>query len=106
MIEIIRGRMGHAEAFHERPGGLVGQDGEGDDLVELENFETKTQSSAGRLGGVAAALEFVADAPADFDAGGEVRLEGGDGEADEAEEFATGGELDSPVAKVVLGEMI
>ncbi len=75
MIEIIRRVPRHAEALHQRPGGLIDWGGEGDYLREVKRLESEAKGSAGGLGRVAAALEFVAHAPADFDAGGEMRLE-------------------------------
>src|SRR5205814_558100 len=75
-------------------------------LIELERFESKLKSGPGSFGGVAAALEAVSDAPADFHAGREVGLEIGNIEANEADEISAGGFFDGEIAEAVLGEMI
>src|SRR5689334_3627677 len=106
MIEILGGIARHAEAFHERPRGLIGRDSEGNNLVEVQGFEAKAQGGPGGFGGVAAALEFAADAPADFLAGGEVGLEKRLAEADASNEGGGGSVLDRKDAEALLREFI
>ena len=88
MIEVIRGVARHAELFHHPARADVCGHSQGHDFGKLQMFEPVAQRGAGAFGGQAAIPMLESEAPADLDAGGEVRLEGRVRKSDEADQFA------------------
>ena len=93
MVEVFGGVGGHAELFHDAAGADVGRDGEGNDFTEHERGECVMHESLSAFCGVAVAPVLYSKAPADFDAGSEGGFKVWHGEAEVADEFASGTEL-------------
>lgn len=105
VVEIIGGVVSHADFFHDAAGAEIAGHGEGDEFFEGERTEGVLNDGASAFGGKSLAPEIGEKPPADFDAGSEVRVEGGDVEADEAEERGVAGEFRGVKAKAVLGKV-
>ena len=103
MIEIVRRVVGHPDFLHHASRLCVGDDREGDDLVEAEGRETMLERRQGRLGGVAMAPMLMGDAPADFDAWRERSLETRPGKAAHADAIGYTWRLYRPEPEPVLG---
>ena len=101
MIEVIRRVSRHSELFHDPARTDVCGHSQGHNLGKLQLFEAIAQGGAGALGSKAATPVLEGEAPADLDAGREVRLEGRVRKADEAGQFTgfakLGGEEREPV---------
>lgn len=56
--------VGHPRALHDRPGSLVLDLGDGDDLVHVEDVDDEAPGGPAHLGGVPAAPQLLTDSPA------------------------------------------
>ena len=100
MLEVAAGA--HAEALHHGTRAVIGEGGEGHDLVEAELVEADMDRPARRLRGETLAPVGGGESPADLDAGREGQLGGGLVQADEADELAGASQLDRPETPAAL----
>lgn len=105
MIEVILRAALHPELLHDAERATIGRHGERNDLGEREPIEAESERGARGFRRVATALMRGGQAPADFHARSEVRLEAREREADEARERRDTGNLQRPEAEAVLVEV-
>jgi hypothetical protein len=105
MVEIVLGRMDHADFLHHPPRAQVGGNRKGDDLVQCQMREAKFQSRACAFCGVTTVPVVGGEAPADLDAGHERRLERRNRKSDEPGERGDIPDLNRPEPKPVPLEM-
>ena len=105
VVEVVGGIARKPELLHDADGAEICRGGEGDNLRQSEDVECVGEDGASAFSGEALAPMVCIEAPADFDAGGEVRVEGGNGEADIADELCSWEEFGGPEAEAVLYEV-
>jgi len=105
VLEVVGCRARHADAFHHAARAPVRQDREGHDLLQAEAAEGEVQGMAGGLRGEASSPAPGIQSPADLHAGREMRVEPGNRQPDEADEVRLAGNLHSPQAEPVRGEV-
>ncbi len=105
MLEVLGGITPHPEALHHGPGARVRRHGDRYDLVERELAEGVVEAGAGRFGDIALAPVLARKAPADFDGGREVGLEGAVQEPYEARKGRNPWQLDGEEAVAVALEV-
>lgn len=103
--KVSGGVVAEADFFHDSARFQVVGDGDGDDLFQSELLEAVLKCGAGGFGGITLAPVFGGQAPADFDARGEVGLEAGDTQADESDELWSAPDFDGPEAETPFPEM-
>src|SRR5262245_51016673 len=96
VVEVIVGIVAHTEAFHDAARAGVFGHGEGNDLVKPERSKTELEDISGGLGRKPVSPIVHDQTPTYFDARGEVRFEGRNGEADEADKRDPIENLDGP----------
>lgn len=105
VVEVVGGIVSHAEFFHDAAGAEIGGDSEGDERGESESAGGVADNFAGGFGAEAVSPVSGREPPADFDAGSEMRGEGGDGEADVADEGVGGAEFEGAEAEAMALEV-
>lgn len=96
----------HANFFHDSAGREIGGDGEGNDFLQAEVLEAVVEDGACAFGGEALIVMGRGETPADFHTRGEVGVEVGDSESDEADELlrvATLGGVEGEAMGAVVG---
>ena len=105
MIEVFGWIVRHGKLFHHTAGARVAWNGEGDECCKTEGFESVVHNSTGPLSRQSPAPVRRCEAPSDFNARCEGGLEGGNEEADEADEFCCLLEFGRPWSEAVLLEV-
>jgi len=96
VVEVAVGIVVHADPAHDRTRAVVGDDGQRDDLLELERFERKLRDGARGLAGEALSPHRPRQPPPDLDRRHERRLEPGPRESGEPDEGTGRPHVQSP----------
>lgn len=75
VVESFGGILSHPDFFHDAGGAEIGGYGERNDFGQLQRRESMTDDGESCLGGEALSPDIGGEAPADFDAWGEMRFE-------------------------------
>jgi len=105
MIEIIRGRMDHADSFHHTTGPLVLWNRKRDNLGQVQALEAEDDGGTTALGRVAVAPMFDRESPTNLDTRREMRLKRRNREAHEPCKRYDTRNLDGPQTKAVVIEV-
>ncbi len=102
MIEIVFGRVRHAELFHHAPRAEISDRSEGDQFRQGQAGKCEVRHGLRRFGGKAPPPSGAGEPPADFDARGERGRKARDREAREPEEVSRGFRFDGVEAPTAL----